>query len=132
MEIISAATEKGKLTMGKRLIDVGKRLIDARQIEEHAKNMENLAFKKVCYTQANSPFYPIYSEQFSEITQFRKLILNAQTVDAVPVVHARWLVKGQDIYCSYCDGESGYTAFGGSAFSKFCPNCGAKMDGEDE
>lgn len=119
--------------MGKRLIDVGKRLIDARQIEERAKNMENLAFKKVFYTQANSPFYPIYSEQFSEITQFRKLILNAPTVDAVPVVHARWIEKEKYTFgvmydCSIC----GNRILDNGHSWNYCPNCGAKMDGEDE
>ncbi len=37
------------------------------------------------------------------------------------------IVKGQDIYCSICNQESAYNAFGASKFSNFCPNCGAKM-----
>jgi len=55
---------------------------------------------------------------------------NAPTVDAVPVVHGTWVVKGQDIFCSLCGEESSYTWYGGSKFSRYCPNCGAKMDGE--
>lgn len=53
------------------------------------------------------------------------------TIDAVEVVHARWVVKGQDVFCSHCDKESGYNPWGASAFSDYCPNCGAKMDGEE-
>ena len=52
------------------------------------------------------------------------------TIDAVPVVHGTWVVKGQDIFCSLCGEESSYTWYGGSKFSRYCPNCGAKMDGE--
>ena len=58
-------------------------------------------------------------------------------MDAVPVVHGEWIEKryrqpvGEDGYinvvsyfCSVCDGEHYY----GNA--NYCPNCGAKMDGE--
>ena len=38
-----------------------------------------------------------------------------------------WVRKGQGIYCSECDKESGYNPFGASRFSDFCPSCGAKM-----
>ena len=53
------------------------------------------------------------------------------TVDAVEVVHGRWIerpgVKGQ-VYCSECatiekSTDSNYK-------SRRCPNCGAKMDGD--
>lgn len=54
----------------------------------------------------------------------------APTVDAEPARHGRWVRRGQDIYCSCCKAESGYTAFGASAFSARCPHCGAKMDEE--
>ena len=56
-------------------------------------------------------------------------IENLPAVDAVEVVHAKWVVKGQDVFCSHCDGESGYNAFGASSFSDYCPNCGARMEG---
>lgn len=55
-------------------------------------------------------------------------IENAPTVDAVPVVHGHWEHKGEGIYCSNCGAESGYSPWGASAFSKHCPECGAKMD----
>ena len=49
-------------------------------------------------------------------------------VDVAPVRHGRWEVRGQEVFCTNCDKESGYNAFGASAFSGYCPNCGAKMD----
>lgn len=60
----------------------------------------------------------------------------APTIDAVPVVHARWRYKvayvshahvTNIIWCSACN--NGFHRIEGENF-KFCPNCGAKMDGE--
>ena len=52
-------------------------------------------------------------------------------VDAVPVVHGRWIDENQDdsldprMRCSICTGvESPLLKW------RYCPNCGAKMDGE--
>ena len=61
--------------------------------------------------------------------------LSLPTVDAVPVVHGRW-IDGIGSYstanCSvcgwkipYCDDYYGYLGK-----TNYCPNCGAKMDGE--
>ena len=50
-----------------------------------------------------------------------------QTVDAVPVRHGKWLdylKEGLKYKCSECE----------SRFDrpyKYCPNCGAKMDGQE-
>ena len=52
----------------------------------------------------------------------------APKADVVEVVHGRWIVKGQEVFCSHCDKESGYNYWGASAFSDYCPNCGAKME----
>lgn len=64
-------------------------------------------------------------------------INNIPAVDAVPVAHGKWIEKrytqpiGDDrhvnvvsYFCSACNGEHYY---GGA---KYCPNCGAKMDGD--
>lgn len=61
------------------------------------------------------------------------LIANAPTVDAVPVVHGRWIEKSapaRKIYfeCSHCGAqENKHTAIKGY----YCWRCGAKMDGGD-
>lgn len=51
------------------------------------------------------------------------------TVDAVPVVHGRWIFHDDDIMpwvscseCGICTDSTNKTSY--------CPNCGAKMDGE--
>lgn len=54
------------------------------------------------------------------------VLMNAPTVDAVPVRHGRWEYKKCGFYkvCSEC-----MTEFeNDGCFEYFCPNCGAKMD----
>ena len=61
----------------------------------------------------------------------------APTVDAAPVVHGEWIVDdtvycgaGKRWYkCTSCN-ERVFTAVKGSKGYRFCPNCGARMDGE--
>lgn len=57
------------------------------------------------------------------------IITEAPAVDAVPVVHGRWLINpdGYYPYCSECkeEPESG-------KMTKFCPNCGADMRGGND
>ena len=52
-------------------------------------------------------------------------IANAPTVDAVEVVHGRWLEGKTLEKCSIC-GKKGFPDW------NYCPNCGAKMDGGNE
>lgn len=53
-------------------------------------------------------------------------IKEAPTIEP-EVRHGRWIVRGQEIYCSECNEEGLYNPFGASKFSQFCPNCGTKM-----
>ena len=55
-----------------------------------------------------------------------------QEISIVVREKGEWIHKGQDIYCSLCNKESAYNAFGASKFSDFCPNCGADMRGGKE
>lgn len=58
-----------------------------------------------------------------------RVIESISPVDAVPVVHARWIRQKGSAHvfkCSAC----GFVFAGaaGAAIAKYCPNCGAKMD----
>ena len=59
----------------------------------------------------------------------RLMVNETPTVDAVEVVHGRWI---EDTYCSNCrwfaEDEEGHIV---QSFHNYCPNCGAKMDLED-
>ena len=63
-------------------------------------------------------------------------ILNIQAADVEPVRHGRWIEYTKVIIpepynkweqawkCSECEFDDGFVAY------NFCPNCGAKMDGD--
>ena len=61
----------------------------------------------------------------------RHVIDDAPTVDAVPVVHGRWVTH----YRSGTTVAEGYVStccdMWNNRKSNYCPNCGAKMDGGD-
>lgn len=111
-----------------------KRLIDANKIRDKAIPLEGLDGDGIPYAIMAVPV---------------DAIEDAPTVDAVEVVHGRWLVDEYDsgemgdyaayveVHCSECGyglgAESGqYGWRDGDPFPlHFCPNCGAKMDLEE-
>lgn len=67
-----------------------------------------------------------------------KLINEAPTVDAVPVVHARWIYSGEvdddgncEANCSACGAGDKHRADLKDAVP-YCWKCGARMDGDAE
>ena len=78
----------------------------------------------------------VYSDEPCEPSdcEHMRIIGNQPTIDAVEVAHGRWIKKTADcIYyyaCSECGESVLRSQFGCDFFSEFCPNCGAKMDGE--
>ena len=56
---------------------------------------------------------------------------NAPAADVAPVVHGRWVDKGEYAVCMEYGGRSG-TQYDGvepiPLMTQCCPNCGAKMD----
>ena len=71
-----------------------------------------------------------YRHQYAN-DMFKVAIANFPTVDAVEVVRGRWVMKetmirspfAKNAYCSVCLEETSYA-------HNYCPNCGAKMDGD--
>ena len=68
-------------------------------------------------------------------------IENQPAADVAPVVHGKWYMRGGRACCSNCnvkslwgsdwDGCKNHEREFVSAKSNYCPNCGAKMDGEE-
>lgn len=61
-----------------------------------------------------------------------RLLEKAPTVDAVPVVHGRWIEDHDYLKCPECGVmvKWDFTFFDIGNWN-YCPNCGAKMDIED-
>ena len=55
-----------------------------------------------------------------------RMIDHEETIDAEPVRHGRWISHGSYFTCSVCGEEQ----YGVDTGRYYCPNCGAKMDGE--
>ena len=71
------------------------------------------------------------------VDALKRFLLNRPAADVAPVVHGRWIHSRYEdcseqfelVKCSQCNHEAYAMAFyvrGGN----YCPNCGAKMDGE--
>lgn len=63
--------------------------------------------------------------------QINLIIKMQPTVDAVPVVHGKWIIRGGKRYCSVCKERACVTRdsedFWYTVGTNFCPNCGADM-----
>lgn len=58
------------------------------------------------------------------------LINNQPTVDAVPMVHGRWVhLGGDEWYCSACGFVITTEGSWDKPTKKYCEDCGAKIDG---
>ena len=63
------------------------------------------------------------------------IIQGMETVDAVPVVHGRWIDIDSETYtwkirCSKCGHERSMMSTG-QTYPMYCEDCGARMDGKD-
>ena len=72
-----------------------------------------------------------------EHNHFMVMIMQAPTVDAVEVVHGQWKVSreseiSRNVWCTACGKDFYMHRKGELQIDKmpYCPNCGAKMDGD--
>ena len=64
---------------------------------------------------------------------FADQISNLPAADVTPVVRGEWVdtPNGTEIICSYCKAD--WNVFDNDTYRfNYCPNCGAKMEREDE
>lgn len=68
------------------------------------------------------------------LKSIREFVNNRPAVDAEPVRHGRWIqviTVPSYHYCSYCKSTHKMTmSCNKYVLLKYCPHCGAKMDGE--
>ena len=100
-----------------------KRLIDIKITEEELKDIIyglDMLIDRCCEPFEEEPVWRLIEK-----------LKNAPTVEAVEVVHGKWKTiwngtdsRGNVVKCSVC----GYKKF--DTTDHYCPNCGAKMDGD--
>lgn len=79
-----------------------------------------------------------YGEGFDRgLDRAQRAILDAPAADVVPVVHGRWigapLCGNDNCKCSECGSWHNIHAnLRGKIMQKYCPSCGARMDGGSE
>ena len=109
------------------------RLIDADAL---LKAFDNDIDTDVCQT-----FLDCYSEWGFSRDTVERAITDAPTIEAEPVRHGRWeyhdcVCTGDGLIavyaCSACQGCIDEDVFDQLHETRFCPNCGAKMDGDSK
>ena len=98
------------------------RLIDADALVERWKRLASYSWNEAIATSWSHAYEEIISE-----------IEEAPTVEAEPVRHGEWILKPDELFptesiqeCSVCHAEESLSMW----HDKYCPNCGAKMDGK--
>ena len=80
-------------------------------------------------------------DEWGNYTSAGHAIADAPTVDAVEVVHGEWIsltdCSNAGVYCSVCKKKVWKEDYAwcnrkNKLRSNYCPNCGAKMDGDTE
>lgn len=112
------------------------RLIDANALAKHIKDLPT-------WWADDGGVYPGGSMKYPDGMFYPEDIIssidNAPTVDAVEVVHGRWIKTEVGNNCSACGlnvmswsgNYDGYEREKGICLMRYCPHCGAKMDLED-
>ena len=81
----------------------------------------------------------VYCKPFEQFQELLRRAADALSVDAVEVVHGRWENFGEhrrkDLRCSICGNRADQFVGGTEDWyclwePNYCPNCGAKMDGD--
>lgn len=55
-----------------------------------------------------------------------RMVKDFEAADAVEVQHGKWIQEGQTVRCNKC----GFITLVTDTARKYCPKCGARMDGE--
>ena len=69
--------------------------------------------------------------------RFETLVNYIPAADVAPVVHAKWFLlnecSNEGVYCSKCKKKVYRSDYANQKVkSKYCPNCGARMDGDSD
>ena len=117
-----------------------KEYIDKSALYEKIAQLEKLARNRYLETTSSSLCHSRYMTQLNERTALKRIIADFPSADVAPVQHGRW-EKSEDNYyslnlvkCSVCHEEWCFEIDDDvkDLNYNYCPNCGARMDGEAE
>lgn len=69
----------------------------------------------------------LFHPNAERIVEDMQAVVDSHTIEAEPVRHGRWIKRPDERICPFCNDRHSY--FGGKE-KNYCPNCGAKMDGD--
>lgn len=93
---------------------------------------------KECYREREKELSPVLVDVACHaLNMFEDYMKRLPLIDASEVAHGRWIDNYTNIVCSVCNAEySDEIVFMNRNFEfedlKYCPNCGALMDGEKD
>ena len=106
-----------------------KRLIMTEQDAIVAAEQELNVCRYIAECTRNPGMLAIHRKRCEWISVIIRLAKKALKANAVEVVHGRWVEHRPNVYeCTACN--TWYGNYGGCEEWAYCPNCGAKMDGD--
>ena len=74
---------------------------------------------------------PLIGRNDYDCESLKQMLIEAPTVDAVPVMHGRWMDFESDPMWQQCSACEYIIQYSYSKDCKYCPNCGADMRGKE-
>ena len=99
-----------------------KEYIEREALKSKLKNMDATSPNKVYQTAREDMIYYFIPKIIDEIP----------SADVAPVRHGRWINENFYTRCSVCGNMAIYDKYGQEVESDYCPNCGARMDGDTD
>ena len=105
-----------------------------------AKYLDSGALQAALVRKQCGPANQRYTDGWNDcLLRVKSMVSKAPAADVAPVVHGRWIswekagncVPSPDRHeCSVCHDAAQVLVNGFELLSDYCPNCGAKMDGD--
>lgn len=110
--------------------------IEKNALYKKIAELEKLARDRYLDVQSNSPAYTRYMAQLDELIRLKHMVYDFPSADVAPVKHGKWVYDPETVNtlsrtkCNCCGWWSLDLSIRG--VYHYCPNCGAKMDLEED
>lgn len=113
--------------------------IDKSGLYKKIVELEEIARDRYIDIPTNSPLLAIYKAQLDERTRFKHMVADFPTIDPESIIeHGKWIeptyiyIGAKRYVCDQCKDDEYWRIRFYTTKENYCPNCGAKMDGEEE